>query len=485
MTPKTRLFRGVGVAALLLTLSAAAFPPALRAQNEDTEAEEIPCEADALRAAIESTTIEAITFPDDCTLTLSADLPPVSKPFAIEGGGAIIDGAGDFRPFHVVEGGELSISGLTIRNSSSPFGGAFYVTGGTLTLDEVVVRNNSALGVFGGGALLVTGGEVSLNGSTLYQNFSLTEGGAVAVYAGRFEAVNSTFGENTAQNGGAISIGGGEVDLRSSTLTTNLATQGGGAISKGVPGALTLGQNIIVGNSAQFGNDVRVLSGLTSEGYNLFGGTDFVGPVEFASTDLFAPNAFLGMFSGTVYPIGSESPALDAIPEGVCDNEADGRLTERPQGEGCDIGAVEMEQTGETVEIGEQDYPELVEIAAAEQPECTIGLNAGVNSINFPENVFCRTLMRNGGWVANPGSVPQDVIDRGVILAIEVFSMTGGQALNELAEPLPVCLRGEGQLVYLDATASPRVTTEVASVEAGGYTCTFVPRPGTVALVQR
>jgi hypothetical protein len=158
---------------------------------------------------------------------------------------------------------------------------------------------------------------------------------------------------------------------------------------------------------------------------------------------------------------------------------------ERPQGAGCDIGAVEMEQTDETVEINGEDYAGLVDIEALPAEDCNLVLSAGIRSLEVPADTYCRVLMRNGGWVNNPGSVPQEVIDRGVILAVEVFSLEGGQSLREFETAFPLCFEGRGRIVFLDALTSPRAETELPSAESAQFTCTFVPNPGTVALVSR
>jgi hypothetical protein len=45
-----------------------------------------------------------------------------------------------------------------------------------------------------------------------------------------------------------------------------------------------------------------------------------------------------------IYLLQPDSLALDATPPGECATDADQRGVARPQGAGCDIGAVEMEE---------------------------------------------------------------------------------------------------------------------------------------------
>lgn len=475
---------------LIMVLAGLMLVMPVHAQDDDTDTDddfEINCAEDGLRAALEaSDAVETIILPEDCTLTLSADLPTLSKDLTITGNGAVIDGAGDFRAFHVVPGGDLTLESITIQNTSGTLGGAMYITGGSVQMHDVLIQNSSDYGGFGGGALLVSGGEVQITGSTFYQNVAHSSGGALAIFGGEVSVENSTFGGNIAHYGGAISVHAGAVNITSSTLVQNSA-EAGGAIFKDAPGVLLLGQSIVADNDAGTGTDISFVGALASEGYNLFGSTDFVGEFSFDASDLLDDNPELTEFSGRVYPLNPLSLALDAVPEDACAVDDDQRGMERPVGAGCDIGAVEMEQTGEMITVITREVPELVSIPGVETDaaSCMFAPVEGAFSFSSPENVFCTVLMQNEGWVTTPGSVPQSVIDRGVILAVEVFSMAGGEALTEFVDPLPVCLRGQGRMIYLDAADSPRVERELPSVAMGAYTCTFVPEPGTLALVYR
>jgi hypothetical protein len=468
----------IGAAALLLLVMIFAQPvPRL-------QAEEIPCTENALRAAITADTIDSIDFPEDCTIRLMSDLPALTKAFIINGGGAVIDGGGEHRAFRVDLGGALTLENLTIQNNSGRLGGAVYVNGGELLISGATFRDNNAFSAFGGGAILINAGTVEITSSAFVENNSTDLGGAISIFGGEVTISNSTFMGNLAHGGGAINVSGGDVTISTTTITGNNAENGGG-ILKARFGNLTLGQSIVAANGAEYGNDINYAAGLTSDGYNLFGSTDFVAPFEFAATDLLDDSPELGAFNGTLYSLLPNSLAVDAVPEADCAAETDQRGGERPQGAGCDIGAVEMEQTNETVEIDGVDYSELVGIEAPAEGDCNLLNSAGLRSFEAPTDTYCRVLMRNGGWVNNPGSVPQSVIDRGVMLAIEIFSLEGGQSLREFDNALPICFRGEGHVVFLDASTSPREEIELPSAVSEHATCAFVPSPGTVALVQR
>lgn len=476
-----RLFAGSRTAAalLLILIALLSFAAAGHAQGED-----IPCTENALRAAIEAATLDEITLPDECRITLTIDLPSVTKAFVINGNGAVIDGSGEHRAFRVGAGGELTVSSLTLQNGSGRLGGALYVEDGTAILDAVIFRSNAAFAGYGGGAVLVSGGMVTIASSVFADNTSVQTGGAVAVFGGAVDITNSTFSGNGAISGGALAILGGQVTLTSSTLADNRAERGGG-LYQAYAGTVTVSQSIIAGNNADANDDVYQVGGLASDGYNLFSDTEFGTNMTFAASDIFTPVPGIGGFTGTAHGLLVSSAALDAVPAAVCAAEADQRGTERPQGENCDIGAVEMVLSDQRVTVNEVERLDVIALEMPGEGECSLRASADLFSLEVPADTYCRVLMRNGGWVNNPGSVPQAVIDRGVIVAVEVFSLREGQALDSFAGVLPICLRGEGRVVFLDAAQSPRTESVLPGVIDNGRTCAFVHAPGTVALVQR
>ncbi len=436
------------------------------------EYEEIPCTERALAAAIEAQNLNSIVFPDNCVITLSGDLPPVTKPFNIDGNLVVIDGMGKYRPFHVQAGGALSLDYLTIQNTNAVMGSAVYIGAGRAQISRVLFQNNRSYGEFGGGAVTITSGDVTLINSTFYNNSAATLGGAVTVLDGDVELVNVIFHANSAARGGALAVLDGEVIVTANTISGNHAQEGGG-ILKLREGTLSIAQSIVGGNNAARYEDISQIIGMTSEGYNLFTSTDFFQPFEILPTDLLVVETGLGAFTGTVIPLTAGSPALDAIPEAECATGSDERLVSRPQGDACDIGAIEMEfEDGELVTL------------PGEVGDCSLN-GPEVRTYEGPPNLFCRVLMRDGAYVANPGSVAPEVVDQGVILAVDFFRIEGGDIVQGFDNPLPVCLRGDGQLIYLDATEQPRTPEPITSLRSGLFTCGVINGPGTVALVFR
>jgi hypothetical protein len=73
------------------------------------------------------------------------------------------------------------------------------------------------------------------------------------------------------------------------------------------------------------------------------------------------------------------------------------------------------------------------------------------------------------------------VLDQGIIQAVDIFVADGSTAA--FAAPVTVCLLGEGRLIYLDASQSPRTPQLLSSSVNNGYTCGTVVSTGTAVLV--
>jgi hypothetical protein len=277
--------------------------------------------------------------------------------------------------------GILSLQNCTLlENESETGGGAAYTEYGYLRVEDSHFEANIAKS---GGAMMSMYGEINIRGSYFYQNSATAQsyygGGAVALgYLNHAVIDNSIFIENsTADWGGAVATDGSRLTIRNSTFVGNHAASGGAIGS--VPGSasielfhstivgnsaaligggvfasewngegeivITLGYNIILDNEAPEYPDLFVSesSGNALESqYNIIG--QFEGEATFDETDQFMDEADLGIFTGEFFLLRESSPALDAIPLELCALEVDQRGVSRPQGGGCDIGAVEMEE---------------------------------------------------------------------------------------------------------------------------------------------
>lgn len=321
----------------------------------------------------------------DGTVAISGSV--ISENSAAQKGGAIYS-----------EGGELTVSDSTLEdNVAEASGGAIFndlqsklnvnnsrfalnqgLLGGAITNNnsEATVTNsvfNSNRSSNWGGAVVNFGeASLSISGSSFSRNYSEHGGGAIAANNGELFIEDSYFGENSAEvSGGTIvgvssaqivvknstlhgnstpGFGGGFFLLQNSsaslthlTIANNEAGEGGG-IMKNSEGELNLHGSILSGNT---GGDCSLFEAVVLEGnsgnlisdgscYSAFNG-------EANLAELFIPDDG----SPAYYPLLPGSPLIDAVDcdAGIISDQI-GNV--RPQGELCDIGAIEYISESET-----------------------------------------------------------------------------------------------------------------------------------------
>ncbi len=284
-----------------------------------------------------------------------------------------------------------------IRTSGAGNGGALYNDGGVAFLDNDQLTVNNALygdcapvapavlcaNHFGGGAVHNNGGSVTLTESTLSDNYSDDDGGAVYnanVGGALVSIIRSTLSTNNAHDdGGAICSDGGPITVVNSTISGNSSDQDGGGIY--TQGATTVeNSTIYLNNSASQGDSIYntsifniyssiVASGagndcagaaVINNGYNIASdatcGTILAaGPTPAAAIS----NLALGSLTNSGGPTETHLPAPISvvIDQGDCGGSipvaTDQRgvvrpiddifIPDAPGGDGCDIGAVEFE----------------------------------------------------------------------------------------------------------------------------------------------
>lgn len=118
-------------------------------------------------------------------------------------------------------------------------------------------------------------------------------------------------------------------------------------------------------------------------------------------------------------------------------------------------------------------------------PDTTaLGCDVTANIDVTADNTYCRVLMRDGAVVGYSGAIPQNLVNLGVIFAVDVYQLRGGQAVNEFAGYQQICLGGTGRLFYMDSRQSPRSLMELATESINGMTCGWIPAPGTLILTK-
>ena len=222
--------------------------------------------------------------------------------------------------------GTLTMTRSTISGNSAKRGGGVYVDpAGTLAMIDCTVSQNS---VYYDGGGIFSYGDVILSGSAIHDNNARYEGGGVHA-SGSLTASNSTISDNHSNRAGAGIHADGAIALDHVTLTRNSNSNSGGAIAGSGHG--TIDRSIVAGNTQSVGGDID-LGGPWTGAYNLTTAAGLaLGPLQ--------DNGGLTLTS--LPAVGST--AIDAIPLQDCDKPVDQRGVARPQGIGCDIGAVEVQ----------------------------------------------------------------------------------------------------------------------------------------------
>ena len=246
------------------------------------------------------------------------------------------------RVFQIVPGASLKVQGLTIRNGNWSTGSGVYVApNGTFIMNESVIADNIAS--TGGGVF--SSGNTTIRRSLIVNNSSSSDdgGGLYATSNGFMVLENSTIANNSAANsgGGLMMTGDSKVGINNVTFAGNSAEQGGGVyIQNGAPSL----QNTIVANSSSGGNCEG--KPINSLGNNLSSDNscNFTATGDLLNIDpLLGPLSYYGGTTQTMALL-VDSPAIDAGNNDIC-AATDQRGVNRPQGDTCDIGSYEFEDT--------------------------------------------------------------------------------------------------------------------------------------------
>lgn len=242
----------------------------------------------------------------------------------------------------------ISIGGALVNSATA----ATTLTNSTVSGNTAGTNANSAAGGLG------SGGPVTIERSTIAANSvsgsPSTAAGGVGTLGGDLTATNSTVtGNTTAAASGADvgGIGGNDVTLTHSTVVENTGTDAGNvsALDSADNGSLTTFGSVIADPGSP--NCVVGTDGTMSNGYNYADDTSCA-LVNATDNQNAANNPILGALANNGGPTQtrlpqSGSPLINAIPTAACDGAVttDQRGIARPQGNGCDIGSVEVVPT--------------------------------------------------------------------------------------------------------------------------------------------
>lgn len=255
----------------------------------------------------------------------------------------------------------ITLRDLTLADGLAPAsggGGALFSNGGNITLERVLMRNNSSQRN-NGSTIVVAFGTLNMKDCAMVDNLG-TGLGALHLQDSQANIVNTTISSNQTRAISFFSAFDSPADVLSLTNVTVSRNALAGMDIVANAGTMDFDyQNTVFADNGSTNIAARgnALAGLviTSLGNNLLDDSPAGDAAHSAAagdlrnTDpLLAPLADYGGATFTMRPL-PDSPALDA---GLCfaDDplvpESDQRGVARPQGEGCDIGAVELAHIG-------------------------------------------------------------------------------------------------------------------------------------------
>jgi uncharacterized protein YgiM (DUF1202 family) len=351
-------------------------------------------------------------------LTLSGALPRITSDITIEGNGYTISGDHQFRIFNVVggkltlnnatlvggiaaterggaikidSGGRVDLRNVTLRQNTAKEGGAIWIgsANSALFVDSSSFIRNLANDHGAGGAIDLSKGRISVSNSSFVGNVSTEIGGAISTWSqGAVSVSNSTFSENRADRGGAVFSGGASISLHHVTMVNNRSNaRSGGAIyvDDNYAKRVSLRNSIIVSSIDYHHN---CAGGALQENRGNLISDDTCGTPALSGAPLLA--SVTG--SPAYYPLQVKSPARDAAIDALC-TATDQIGTSRPQGAGCDIGAIESaDGSAAQVDSGE---------AGA---NCTVTTTHGLNFRDGPSLSGARIGLVPNGATLSPSA---------------------------------------------------------------------------------
>jgi CSLREA domain-containing protein/uncharacterized repeat protein (TIGR01451 family) len=279
--------------------------------------------------------------PEDNAITGDLDISGDLIIMGLDPDRTVIHANSGDRVFDVHEGATVVIEKLTITGGeplAQGNGGGLRNNGGNVTLRQVSVTGNRA---GSGGGIGNHAGVLTVIDSSLTANTTVEGGGGGGIHNEAALALqNVTLSSNGAGSGGAILAQGGNATLTHVTIYGNSATGAGGGIN-GNSEAIRLNNTILAGNSAPIGPDCG--ASIRSNGHNLIGELRDCSILGDTATNIVGESPQLRAAEpnerATVsHDLLTLSRAIDA---GSCELATDQRGVERPQGNGCDIGAIE------------------------------------------------------------------------------------------------------------------------------------------------
>jgi predicted outer membrane repeat protein len=251
---RTGLIAALTLLALVLTAPGVALGTTLN----------VPAEYDSIQAAIDSSTDGDTILVQPGTYTeivnYSGKNVVVGSLFLTTGDTAymdstIIDGNANGRSvvvFRTEEDSSAVLTGFTIRNGDTDYGGGIYIRGASPTISHVVITDCHASRV-GGGIYCTQGATPVISNVIMTGNDAVTGGGGFGCYnLCEPVLIKCTVSGNTTTDGGGLWVGmNNQVLLQDTDISDNHADgNGGGIYSSGEESVTTILNCLITGNES-------------------------------------------------------------------------------------------------------------------------------------------------------------------------------------------------------------------------------------------
>ncbi len=253
--------------------------------------------------------------------------------------------------------GSLYVIKSAFSDNSAAVGGAISSDGKLTILQSDFVGNSADMG----GAISHGSGEVYIDASVFQHNSAEDTGGALSFLGGSLNMYNTVINDSRAQHGAGVFAGKTQLYITNANLSGNLSEAGYGGgffINKGT---LVLRHVTMANNGAKTGGgiftedaQVDVINSIIAGSVS---GGDCVGALRTSRNNLIEDGSCDAALTGdpqlgdmrpasedgplVYFPLLPNSPAID---QAECDEEIPIDLvgTPRPQGDACDIGAIEF-----------------------------------------------------------------------------------------------------------------------------------------------